>query len=263
MATLQLYKNLKELAEILEKLGKSSVAEKYKKIRENIKIGLQKYAVVSNGKGERKILHGWFDKRDALVGSFSDNDGKERDGLASTSFWVIAEMLKEDESFKKDILAAYSRLDSKYGLKTFEPYFGKDNDRVGRINRLPKGTAENGATYIHATLFGIWSLFEMGEDEKAWEQIYKILPITHKFVSTTPFVMPNSYAENAEKGFDGESMSDWFTGSGCVLLKVLLWYVFGIKADLDGVKIQPSKALPFKGAELTIKIRGKETTVKI
>ena len=148
-------------------------------------------------------------------------------------------------------------MDSKYGLKTFEPYFSKDNDKVGRIKRLPKGTAENGATYIHATLFGIWSLFEMGEEEKAWEQLYKILPITHEFISTTPFVMPNSYVENSEKGFDGESMSDWFTGSGCVLVKILLWYVFGIRADLDGVKIQEPKVTPFDKMKLSITLRGK------
>ncbi len=261
MATLQLYKNLKELSEILDKLGKPDRAERYKKIRQDIGAGLKKYAVVENEKGKRKILHGWFDKRESFVGSFCDNDGKNRDGLTSNAYWVISEMIKQDESLKKDILAAYNRLDGKYGLKTFEPYFGKDNDKVGRINRLPKGTAENGATYIHATLFGIWSLFEIGEEEKAWEQLYKILPITHKFISTTPFVMPNSYVENTEKGFDGESMSDWFTGSGCVLIKVLLWHVFGIKADLNGIKIKPTKFMPFKNASLKIKICGEDTFI--
>lgn len=261
MATLQLYKNLKELSEILNKLGRQDEAAKYEKIRERIQRGLKKYAVATNEKGERKILHGWFDKRAGFVGSFCDNDGKNRDGLTANAFWVIAGALDFDDSLKNDILAAYARLDSKYGLKTFEPYFSADNNKVGRINRLPKGTAENGATYIHATLFGIWSLFLMGEEEKAWEQLYKILPITHEFISTTPFVMPNSYAENLEKGFDGESMSDWFTGSGCVLLKVLFWQVFGIKANLDEIKIQPSKYVPFEKTSIKMTIKGKTISI--
>ena len=262
MATLQLYKNLKELSEILNKLGRRNEADRYEEIRERIQSGLKKYAVATNEKGERRILHGWFDKRTGFVGSFCDNDGENRDGLTANAFWVIAGALDFDESLKKDILASYARLDSKYGLKTFEPYFSADNTKVGRINRLPKGTAENGATYIHATLFGIWSLFLMGEEEKAWEQLYKILPITHEFVSTTPFVMPNSYAENIEKGFDGESMSDWFTGSGCVLLKVLFWQVFGIKADLDGIKIQPSEHIPFEKTSIKMKIKGKTVSIE-
>lgn len=257
MATLQLYRNLGEISKILKKVGKGSDADRYENIREQVRAGLQKYAIVENNKGERKILHGWGDKREYFVGSFFDNDGQSRDSLTSNSFWVLCGALDWDDGLKKDILSAYTRLDSKYGLKTFEPYFSKDNDKVGRIKRLPKGTAENGATYIHATLFGIWSLFEMDEEEKAWEQLYKILPITHEFISTTPFVMPNSYVENAEKGFDGESMSDWFTGSGCVLVKILLWYVFGIRADLDGVKIQEPKVTPFDKMKLSITLRGK------
>lgn len=256
MATLQLYRNLGELEAILRRLDRENEGDRYAFIRKKVENGLKRYAVVENEKGDRKILHGWGDKREYFVGSFCDNDGKNRDGLTSNAYWVLSGMLEQDVSLKADILSAYERLDSKYGLKTFEPYFDKTNDKVGRINRLPKGTAENGATYIHATLFGIWSLFEMGEPERAWEQLYKILPITHESISTTPFVMPNSYVYNEEKGFDGESMSDWFTGSGCVLLKVLFGSIFGVKPDLNGVRIRMSSYIPFKKAKIRLKIKG-------
>ena len=261
MATLQLYRNLQEISDILKRVGRENEASRYETIREKVKNGLLKYAVVDNGAGERKILHGWGDKREYFVASYKDNDGENRDGLTANAYWVISRAIDFEPSLKKDILAAYARLDSKYGLKTFEPYFARENTKVGRITRLPKGTAENGATYIHATLFGIWSLFEMGEAEKAWEQLYKILPITHKLISTTPFVMPNSYVENAEKGFDGESMSDWFTGSGCVLLKVLVWYVFGVRAGLDGVTVSPAAYLPFASGEITLNVKGKAVKI--
>ncbi len=256
MATLQLYKNLKEISEILIRRKENALAEKYIEIRKNIEDGLRKYAIVKNANGERRILHGWGENRSYFVASFRDNDGFSRDGLTSNAFWIISGAVDTDESIKKDILAAYERLDSKYGLKTFEPYFPTENTKVGRITHLPKGTAENGATYIHATLFGIWSLFEMGEAKKAWEQIYKILPITHEFVSTTPFVMPNSYVENADEGLDGESMSDWFTGSGCVLIKVLIWYIFGIRPTLDGLYISPANYIPFDKAKITVNVKG-------
>lgn len=256
MATLQFCRNLAELAEILRKKGRDGKAEEYLRLRERIKKGLLEYAVVKNDKGERKILHGWGDKRSYLVGSFCDNDGQNRDGLTADAFWVISGALEWDPSLKNDILSAYKRLDSKYGLKTFEPYFARTNDKVGRITRLPEGTAENGAVYIHATLFGIRSLFLMGEDELAFRQIYKILPPAHSFITTTPFVMPNSYIENEEKGFDGESMSDWFTGSGCVLLKTVYFDVFGIKADLDGLTISPARRMPFGKLSVSLTVKG-------
>ena len=258
MATLQLYQNLTELFEICRKLGRMEECAYYKKMSENISFGLQKYAIETNANGERKILHGWGDKRSYTVGGWHDSDGKSRDGLMATAFWALSGLLKKDESLKTDILRAYSRLDSRYGLKTFEPYFAMENKDVGRITHLPRGTAENGATYVHATAFAIWSLFEMGEYELAWAQIEKILPLTHDTMTTSPFVMPNSYSYDEEKGFDGESMGDWFTGSACVLIKILVWEIFGLKVNLDSLSISPAKLLPFKRLSAKFALKGGE-----
>ncbi len=255
MASEQLYRNLGEMADICRKIGKhEDKAKSYLATRETLKNGLIENAIVTNGT-ERKILHGWGDDKSFFVGSYKDNDGHNREGLTASAYWILSGLHKEYGEIVPDILKSYDRLDSKYGLKTFEPYFPPENDKVGRINRLPKGTAENGATYIHATLFGIWSLFEIGEGKRAWEQIYKILPITHDFISTTPFVMPNSYIHNEEKGFDGESMSDWFTGSGCVLIKALIGGVFGVRPTLDGVTVSTSAYMPCKEAKVTLKLK--------
>ena len=68
--------------------------------------------------------------------------------------------------------------------------------------------------------------------------------------------MPNSYIYNEEYGFDGESMSDWFTGSGCVLVKVLFFCVFGVKANLDGLTVNPPKEIPFKEMSTEIRVKG-------
>ncbi len=256
MASLQLYKNLDEMICILNKIDKfPNKQSEYTVCKNKLKDSLIKHAIVSNGT-ERKILHGWGDDKSFFVGSYCDNDGESRDGLTANAYWILSGLYKEFKEIVPDILKAYERLDSKYGLKTFEPYFSATNDKVGRINRLPKGTAENGATYIHATLFAIWSLFEIGESKKAWEQIYKILPITHDFISTTPFVMPNSYVYNEERGFDGESMSDWFTGSGCVLIKALIGGAFGVQPSLNGIRINTAAFMPCETAEITLNVKG-------
>ena len=261
MASLQLYENLWQMSAISLKRGEKNLSERYLDIRDGLARAIKKYAIVENEKGERKILHGWGEDRSYLVASFCDNDGFSRDGLTANAYFIISGAIDLDPSLKKDILAAYERLDGKYGLKTFEPYFSTENTKVGRITHLPKGTAENGATYIHATLFGVWSLFMTGEAERAWNEIYKVLPITHEDISTTPFVMPNSYIENAEMGLDGESMSDWFTGSGCVLIKVLIWYAFGIRPTLDGLYISPANYIPFEKIKVTLTVKGVKLTV--
>ena len=261
MATMQLYKNLNELCELLRHVGgEAQRIDRYEGIAEKILLGLKEYAIDENEQGEKKVIHGWGDEISYKIGSYCDNDGYSRDSATSNAFWVLSGV-NDAVDMKESIVKAYERLESKYGIKTFEPYFGVDNKDVGRITRLPKGTAENGAVYIHATLFAIWSLFEMGEFDKAWEQLVRILPITHEFISTTPFVMPNSYVCNDEKGMDGESMSDWFTGSGCVLGKVLFFCVFGVKPNINGVSICPAVNKKAKNMQTTLKIKGGEITL--
>lgn len=261
MATMQLYQSLGEMTGILEKIGGySKRAENYKKVRENVAKSVEKYAIVSSG-SEKKIIHGWGDKMAYKIGSFCDNDGLSRDSATSNAFFALSGLIKKYPYMKEHILSAYDRLDSKYGLKTFQPAFAPTNLEVGRIVRLPEGTAENGAAYNHSTAFAIWSLFEMGEDERAWAIMKKLLPLTHSFISTTPFVMSNSYLENLSLGLDGESMNDWFTGSGCVLVKVLFFCVFGLKADLKGITIQPAKVIPFDAFSAQFTLKGSKVNL--
>ncbi len=261
MASLQLYQNLKELLHIIDVYGdRFGNRARYMRTLEVLKKGLSENAVVSDGE-KRRIVHGWGDKRSYLVGSFRDADGNSRDGLTANAFWIISGMYLNDKSIKSAVMDSFSRLDSKYGLKTFEPYFARDAVGVGRIVDLPKGTAENAAVYVHAALFGIWALFKMGESEEAWKQLYKLLPLTHSLITTTPFVMSNSYSYNEELGLDGESMSDWFTGSANALIKAVVRYVFGIMPDLGGVAISPPMYMPTDSASISVTVKGRRITL--
>lgn len=259
MATLQVYQNLEEMIELLSLLDRKQYAdtiEEYEKAKEEITEGLKKYAIVRNEEGRMHILHGWGDKRSYLVGGFSDSDGAERYGLTASAFWVLSGFYQGEESIRQTILESYRHLDSKYGLMTFDKPFAPKTPGVGRIGDLPAGTAENAAAYIHGSMFGIASLFKMGESAQAWKQLAKSIPITHANVSLTPFVMPNSYCYNETLGIDGQSMGDWHTGSANVLLKTLMRYAIGIEPQFDGVMLQPAASMPVKAFEVQLEIRG-------
>lgn len=256
MASLQLYQVLDQMREILTKIGKhEDLVKQYIAVREDLANGLKEYAIVKNG-NDKKIVHGWGDHQSYYVGSFLDSDGESRDSLTANAFYVISGLYKRHYLDKENILKAYKNLDSKYGLRTFNPYFKEDAPGVGRIVNLPKGCAENGATYIHGSLFGVMSLFMLDESKFAYEQIEKLLPITHEILTTSSFVMPNSYSYNLEEGMDGESMSDWYTGSANTLIKTLVRGAFGISVSLDKVIINIRDYFPSKKAKCEITIKG-------
>lgn len=256
MATLQMYKLLKEISQILSKVsGYDEKCAYYLALRDKIAAGLEEYALFDDD-GRTHIVHGWGDKRSYYVGSLCDTDGAKRYSINSYSFWVISEMIKRNPEIKKSVLAAYDILDSKFGIKTFEPYFPKDMKGVGRIANITPGTNENACTYIHATTFSIMALFMMGEEKRAWEQILKIIPITHQKLNLSPFVMSNQYKYNEELGMDGESGNDWFTGSGAVLTRIIFEYALGVQAQTDGVRIALPTYVPTKNISMSANIKG-------
>lgn len=274
MVTLQFYQNLQDMIELLNLLSyEKTLIEEYEKVMETIEKGLKEHAVIKNKEGELRIVHGWGDKKSYYVGSFCDPDNASRHGLTSNAFWVISGMYEKNRTMKETILNAFAALDSRFGLKTFEPYFlpGTPEEAqgralretqekalgFGRIYKLPPGTAENGAAYIHASAFGIMALFMMGEAKEAWEQLMKILPFTHEKVSCSPYVMPNSYGDNVKLNIDGESMQDWQTGSSNVVFKIILRFVFGFQPEYQGFFIQPANWIPFKNYEVDMLYQGK------
>ncbi|MFQ5502981.1 MAG: GH36-type glycosyl hydrolase domain-containing protein, partial [Phycisphaerae bacterium] len=256
MASLQVYRNCREMIEVLSRYGPdeyASLIEQYRLAREGLRRGLQEHAVVERD-GSRRIVHGWGDNREYLICSFEDSDGKARDGLTSNAFWVLSGLLQDtQDDLKPEILKAMRRLDSSFGFRTFAPGFSPDAPGVGRIAKLPIGTAENGATYVHATTFGIMALFMMDEPEFAWEQVLKILPFAphQQGISHSPFVMPNAYAFNPELNLGGQNMNDWQTGSSNVLLKTLVRHAFGFRPGFDALRIVPAAWSPFQRMELS------------
>ncbi len=262
MATLQFYQNLREMTEILKITGDSDgLCDKYAAASARIEEGLERHAIVTNDAGERRIVHGWGDKIGYKVGSYNDPDGRARYSLTSNSFWAITQFLRRDPTLKKSIMDCMNATSSKYGLKTFDVPFPVDAKGVGRIVNLTPGTYENSCAYAHGSLFGTMALFEMGEPKRAWEEILKTAVITHGNCTMTTFVMPNSYCENAEFGMDGESMGDWHTGSGSVIVKETIRYGFGIYPTLDGVRIQTPKYFPAKRGAISLRIKDSDLTL--
>ncbi len=255
MATLQFWQNLREMTQILGAVGGyDDKCERYREISEKIERGLERYAIDTAENGERRIIHGWGDKVSYKVGSFCDPDGVSRYSLTPNAFWAITGFLRRDPSLKAEILKCFDAVSSKYGLKTFDKPFPKDCEGVGRITNIVPGTYENSCAYAHASLFGTMAMFEVGESRRAWEEIEKTAVITHKNASMTSFVMPNSYTENPEYCMDGESLGDWHTGSGAVLIKETVKYAFGIYPTLDGLYVRFPSYFPAEDGEIELTV---------
>ena len=262
MASLQLYRNLKEMVDILKKIGGyDEKIEHYLAVRKDLAEGLKKYAIEKNEKGEIRLIHGWGDKLSYKIGSFNDPDGASRLSFAPFAYWAISDLISETPQLKDVIRDNLLALDSTHGLLTNYPAFPSDMYGVGRIATITPGFSENACAYVHASMFSVAALFLTGDSQSAWKQIEKSIIINHPNCDKTPFVMPNSYCRNLDLCIEETSQSDWFTGSGTVLYKNLFRFGFGIEPNLDGLNIQTAATMPSSKASAKFVIKGRHITL--
>jgi cellobiose phosphorylase len=263
MATLQMYLSLAQMCDILEHVGgKEQRIQQLKELQEQIAVGFMQYAVETDNEGVKRVLHGWGENRSYFVGSTHDYDGKDRKSLTTQAYFAISDMVRRYPELKEDIVKNILSLDSKYGLLTFDKSFDEYSPKVGELSTIAPGTVENACAYVHASTFAIMGLFQMGYSKEAWEQFQKSIIITHDNATLTSFVMANSYCENASLGMDGESLGDWYTGSGAVVIKELVRCGFGVVPNMDSVILMPPKFMPCKQAEMTLNIKGADVCVR-
>lgn len=261
MASLQFYDNLRQMAEILDGDRYADKLEKYAKVREGIRSGLLRYAVAENN-GKKRVIHGWGDERSYLVGSFEDYDDSSRISLTPNAFWALSGMHEVAPELRETVVDTLLSLDSPYGLLTFDKPFPRGGWQVGRISTITPGTYENSCAYVHASMFGSMALFASGASKEAWEQFEKSIVITHDNATLTTFVMPNSYCRAPEFDIDGDSMGDWYTGSGTVVIKELVRYGFGIQPGLQALRLCTPAVMPTSSASIEFKLRGRALTLR-
>ena len=73
--------------------------------------------------------------------------------------------------------------------------------------------------------------------------------------------MPNSYCENEELNINGESLGDWYTGSGAVLTRCIFEYGMGIRASLSGLTVMAPRYMPADGIRLSFGMKQKRIHV--
>jgi len=261
MASLQLYRNLAEMAELLKKLDLTEKADEYLKVRKELAEGLKKHAIEKDENGEIRLIHGWGDHKSYKVGSYCDVDGVSRVSFAPFAYWAISDLISETPELREVIIKNILSLDSVYGILTNWPKFTEGTPGIGRIANTIPGFAENACAYVHASMFSCAALFLSGDSENAWKQIEKSMVITHPAADKTTFVMPNSYCRNLDLCVDGGSQNDWYTGSGTVLYKNLYRFGFGIEPNLDGLTIQTAAYMPCKEATAQFIMKGHNLTL--
>ena len=161
----------------------------------------------------------------------------------------------------KKILQSFDRyLDDDLGSYTFYPPFGEPEPKVGIISRFAPGTKENGAIFGHSSRWRIWAECHAGRGDKAYEIFDKMSPVRcHERDGDLYRVEPYAacqfiYAPESDR--PGEGSHSWATGTAAWSLLNVWEHMLGVRAEIDGLRLDPCLPSKWTWAKMTRDFRG-------
>jgi len=162
------------------------------------------------------------------------------------------------------------QLSTPYGVAMFAPPYSTMRDDVGRVTQKHPGSAENGAVYNHAAIFYIYSLYTIGESDRAYKLLRQMIPgpgeQDYLQRGQLPVFIPNYYrgAYHQYPRTAGRSSQLFNTGTVSWAYRCLIEGLCGLRGDGDALLVAPQlpkewdqiKAVrAFRGATFKVSIR--------
>jgi cellobionic acid phosphorylase len=205
----------------------------------------------------------WFGRGitdDGVV--FGVSKDKEGRIFLNPQSWAILSGAASEAQRKLMLQAIAEQLETPYGPMILAPAFTAMRDDIGRVTQKYPGSAENGSVYNHAAVFHIYSLYSIGEADRAFRLIRQMLPgpdlADYQRRGQLPVFIPNYYrgAYTQHPRTAGRSSQLFNTGTVSWLYRCLVEGLFGLKGNKHGLVIQPQLPNHWSGAKVTREFRG-------
>jgi len=170
--------------------------------------------------------------------------------------WAVLSQTATGQRGETAMAAVDELLLTRYGYLCFAPRYTQFDPHIGRICLWP---SEGASVYCHAVLFKIVADCLMGEGDRAWNTLKLITPALNDSIvansGAEPFCYPNSYA-GPDWPHPGRSYTGWWTGTAGWALQALAEWIFGARAEWEGLLIDPCLPKAWTAARIKRPFRG-------
>jgi len=202
----------------------------------------------------------------AVFGASKDKEGRI---FLNAQSWAILSGAANAEQRKLMMAAVAEQLETPYGVMILAPAFTSMREDIGRVTQKFPGSAENGSIYNHSAAFYVYSLYTIGESDRAFRLLRQMLPgperEKHLRSGQLPVFIPNYYrgAYYQHPSAAGRSSQLFNTGTVSWLYRCLIEGLFGVKGDQQGLVIAPQLPSHWREATVTREFRGAAIRVEI
>ncbi|MFP4662628.1 MAG: GH36-type glycosyl hydrolase domain-containing protein, partial [Halanaerobiales bacterium] len=172
-----------------------------------------------------------------------------------------------DDGFaEKTLDSVKEMLDTEYGMVLVEPTYKRYHLELGEITSYPPGYKENGGIFCHNNPWIMIAETIMGNGERAFDYYSKIAPAFLEDISEIHRTEPYVYAQmvaGKDAANHGEAKNSWLTGTAAWNYVAIAQWILGVRADFEGLRIDPCIPADWKGFEITKKFMGDTYQIKV
>jgi len=201
-----------------------------------------------------------------IFGVSKDHEGRI---FLNPQSWSMLSGCTSETQRKLIIQAVAEQLETPYGVMTLAPAFTAMREDIGRVTQKFPGSAENGSVYNHDAIFYIYSLYAVGESDRAFRLLRQLIPgpdaADYLQRGQLPVFIPNYYrcAYYQHPRTAGRSSLLFNTGTVAWLYRCLVEGLFGAKGDRHGLVLQPQLPSHWTRADVIRTFRGATFDIKL
>ncbi len=198
------------------------------------------------------------------IGSSECEDGKIF--IETQGFGSMAQIGAEKGFPIKALDSVKKHLDTKYGIVLLDPPYRDYHVELGEVSSYPPGYKENAGIFCHNNPWIIIGEVASGRPQNAWEYYRKIAPAYLEEISEIhrlePYVYAQMIAGKAARRH-GEAKNSWLTGTAAWNFVALSQWICGIRAEHEGLRVEPRLPDHVKKARITRRFRGCEYVIDV
>ncbi|MGD0413341.1 MAG: glycosyl hydrolase family 65 protein [Verrucomicrobiota bacterium] len=248
----------KELAAIAKKRGQDKEAKR---------------CLAEAAKMEKVIhRHGWdgewfvraYDDFGKPVGSKVCEEGKIF--IESQGMCIMAGIGLKDGKARLALESVNKHLATKHGIVLQQPAFSKYYIELGEISSYPPGYKENAGIFCHNNPWIIIAETMAGNGNRAFDYYTRINPSARENIGELHRCEPYVFAQmiaGKDAPTHGEAKNSWLTGTAAWTYYTATQWIFGIRTDYDGLRMDPCIPAKWKGFKVRRVFRGETFDIEV
>ncbi|HBF37267.1 MAG TPA: glycosyl transferase [Firmicutes bacterium] len=233
-STFLYYRALEEFIILAGYYGQKEDAEHFRRYQCQIKEKLEQFA----WDGEW-FVRGFLDSGRKL-GSHESDQSKI---FINSQTWAVVSGATDFDKGKLAMDSLHQYLATEHGIVKNFPAFQKYDPEIGYITAYPAGLKENAAIFCHANTWAVIAEAMLGRGDRAYQYYLSFLPAAKNdhadLYTMEPYVYSQFITGKEHPYHFGRARNSWLTGTASWSFVAVTQYILGIRADYDGLIIDP------------------------